>query len=88
VDSAWVSLAVFEHLLDAAKGLPCALFVFDEGEAHVAVAVIAEAYAGTYCDLGFGEEFFGEVDRAEAAVLLGDFCPGEHGGLGEIDGPA
>ena len=35
-----------QHLLDAAQRLAGALFVFDEGEADVAVAVVAEADAG------------------------------------------
>jgi hypothetical protein len=35
-----------EHLPDAAEGLAGAFFVFDEGEADVAAAVVAEADAG------------------------------------------
>ncbi len=35
-----------KHLLDAPQRLAGAFFVFDEGEADVAVAVVAEAEAG------------------------------------------
>ncbi len=35
-----------EHLLDPSYRLAGALFIFDQGEAHVAVAVVAEADAG------------------------------------------
>jgi hypothetical protein len=39
--------ALGEHLLDSPQRLAGALFVLDEGEADVVVAVVAEADAGT-----------------------------------------
>ena len=44
---------LIEHLLDAAEGLAGAFLIFDEGEADVAVAVVAEADAGADGDFGF-----------------------------------
>src|SRR5579863_5689110 len=41
-----------QHRFNPAEGLPRALFVLDESEADVVVAVVAEADAGT--DGGFG----------------------------------
>jgi hypothetical protein len=51
-------LAGFEHLFYAAEGLAGAFFVFDEGEADVAVAAFAEADAGADGGFGFEQEFF------------------------------
>ena len=57
--------ALREHLLDAAEGLAGALFVFDEGEADVVVAVVAEADAGADGGFGFDEQELRELERAE-----------------------
>ena len=62
-------------MLDAAQGLAGAFFVFDQGEADVVVAVLAEADAGADGGFGFEQEFLGELDGAEGAVLLGDLWP-------------
>jgi hypothetical protein len=51
-----------EHCLDAADGLPCALFVFDQAESYVSISVVAEANAGAYGYLRFIEEEFGELE--------------------------
>ncbi len=53
-----------EHLPNAAEGLSCSLFVFDEGEADVAVAVVAEADAGTDGYFGFCEQQLRKFERA------------------------
>ena len=53
-----------EHLLDAAEGLAGAFFVFDEGEADVLVAVLAEAYPRRHGHLGFVEQELRELERA------------------------
>ncbi len=45
--------ALRQHMLDAAEGLPCALFVFDQRKSYVVVAVVAEADAGAYGYFGF-----------------------------------
>ena len=45
-----------EHLLDAAQRLPRPLFVLNQREAHVAVAVFAEADARRHSDLGLGQQ--------------------------------
>ena len=44
-----------KHLLDPSDRLPCALFVLDERESYMAVAVVAEAYAGAYGYLGLSK---------------------------------
>lgn len=52
------------------------------------IAMLAEADTGTDCHFRLGKEFFGELDRAEVAVLLGNPSPGKHGGFGKLDRPA
>jgi hypothetical protein len=42
-DAPW---ALLQHCFDAAHRLPDAALVFDQGEAHVVIAVIAKADAG------------------------------------------
>jgi hypothetical protein len=66
-------------LLDAAERLAGPFLVFNEAEAHVAIAVVAEAYAGAYSYFGFGQQALGELQRAEVAVLLGDLGPARCG---------
>jgi len=55
------NLTFREHLLDASQGLAGALFVFDEAEYYVIVAVVAEAYAGAYGYFGFVQETLAEL---------------------------
>jgi hypothetical protein len=45
-----------EHLLNPSDRLPGALFVLDQAESYVAVAVVAEAYAGAYGYLRFRQQ--------------------------------
>ena len=54
-----------EHLLDAADGLSCSLFVFYEAESYVAVAVVAEAYSGGDGYFGFCQQQLAELQRAK-----------------------
>ena len=49
-------LSLGKHLLDAPERLPRAFFVFDEREAHVAVAVVAKADPRRDRGFGFGEQ--------------------------------
>ena len=46
-------------------------FIFDEREAHVAVAIVAEADARRDGDLRLREELLGKLERAQLAVGLG-----------------
>ena len=76
--------ALRQHPPDAADGLSCALFVFDQTEPYMAVAVVAEAYAR---DLrgrsGFCQQELRELKRAEVLIGFGDFGPDEHRCLGD-----
>src|SRR5438477_6174087 len=65
---------------EAAQRLPDTLLVFHQREAHVALAVLAEADAGRHRHLGLLDEELGELQRAEAAERLGNRRPHEHGG--------
>ena len=53
-----------KHLLDSPYCLPGALFVFDQGEADVVVAVVAEADAGGDGYFRFRQQELGELERA------------------------
>ena len=50
------ALGVLEHGLDAADGLTDARFILDQREAHIFVAVFAEADAGRDADLGLFQQ--------------------------------
>src|SRR5688572_3959348 len=58
------------QLLEAAQRLLDALLVLHEGEAHVALAVLAEADPGGHGDVRLLNQHLGELERADAAVLL------------------
>src|SRR5262245_10420408 len=77
-----------EHVLDAAHRLAQAMLVLDERDAHVIVAVVAEADAGGDGDLRALEQALGELDRAEAGVGFRDLRPEVHRGLRHLDHPA
>ncbi len=64
------------------------MFVFNEREAHVVVAVVAEADARRHCHLGVEQQLLGELQRLHLGVGLGDRRPDEHGGLGRLHLPA
>src|SRR5436190_12601003 len=61
-----------EHVADAARRLAQAMLVLDQRDAHVVVAVVAEADAGRHGDLRLGQQPLGELDRAELGVVVGD----------------
>jgi hypothetical protein len=63
-------LALRKHRLDAAQGLAGALFILDERETHMRVAVVAEADAGRDGGLRFVQQELGKFERAELAVVL------------------
>ena len=77
-----------QHLLNSPERLPRAFFVFDQREADVRVAVVAEADAGAYGYLRLRQKALGKLQGAEASILLGDLGPDEHRGLGHGDLPA
>src|SRR3546814_1871741 len=53
VDAPMVDAQGLEKCLDVVHGLARAMLVLDPAEAHEALAVLAEADAGSYRDLGF-----------------------------------
>src|SRR5262245_42804687 len=67
-----------ERFLDAADGLPGPMLVLDEREAHVVIAVLAEADARRHGDLGVSQQELAELERAERLVLVGNLGPHEH----------
>ena len=69
-----------EEALDVAGGLADAVLVLDQRDAHVVVAVLAEADARRDRDVGVLDQQLGELQRAELAERLGDRRPGEHRG--------
>jgi hypothetical protein len=60
-DCGFLHAVALEHLAHAAESLAGAFFVFDEGEADVGVAELAETDAGGDGYLGFAQEAGGEV---------------------------
>src|SRR6266545_4889741 len=68
--------------LEAAQGLFDALLVLDQGEADIALAVLAEADAGRDRHLALLDLHLGELERAHDPVVVWDGRPDEHGGLG------
>src|SRR5439155_20341133 len=82
------TVALFQKALDAARRLPDALLVLDEGNAHIAFALIAEADARTDRHLRFGKQPLREFQRPHRAELFGNRSPGEHAGLRRRDLPA
>ena len=70
--------AIAARRLEAAQGLPDAVLVLDEGEADVALAVLAEADARRDRDLALLDQHLGELERAHGAERVGDGRPHEH----------
>ena len=58
-------VGAFEEALDAARGLADALLVLDQREAHIIVAVLAEADARRDRDIGLLDQQLGEFEAAE-----------------------
>src|SRR6266571_5268075 len=76
------------QVLEAPQRLANPLLVLDEGEAHVALTVLAEADARRDGHLRVLDEELGEFERAHRAEGLGDRRPHEHRPLGLGDRPA
>src|SRR5205814_1520048 len=77
-----------EHPPDRARRLRDALLVLDEREAHVAVAALAEADAGTDRHVRLLREAQGELERAGGAQRLRNRRPDEHRPARRLDLPA
>ena len=69
-----------EEAADIACGLADTLFVFDQRDAHIALAVFAEADAGRDRDVGLLDQQLRELDAAEAGERFRDRRPGKHRG--------
>src|SRR5438132_2476769 len=78
----------FERLLDAANRLSRTVFVLDETEADVFVAVLAEPDARRHGDLTVVQEQLGEFQRSHGAVRVRDAGPDEHGRQGRFNLPS
>src|SRR2546430_16338402 len=78
----------FERLLDAANRLSRTVFILDETEADVLVAVLAEPDARRHGDLRLVQEQLGEFQRSHGAVRVRDAGPDKHGSQGLLDIPA
>src|SRR5437016_10141186 len=78
----------FKRLLDAANRLSRTVFVLDETEADVLVAVLAEPDARRHVDLRLVQEQLGEFQRSHGAVRVRDAGPDKHGRQGLFDLPA
>ena len=62
--------------------------VLDHREAHVVVAVLAEADARRHRDLRLREQLLRELERAQLAIRLGNLRPHVHRRLRDVDHPA
>src|SRR5262249_55571690 len=71
-----------------AGGLADALLVLDQRDAYEPFAMLAEADAGGYRELGLLDQQRRKVDRADRLERLRQRCPGEHRGLRRWDVPA
>ncbi len=75
--------------INLAEGLFNALFVFDEGDADITLAVGAETSAGSDGDVGIFEKAEAKIEGTlSLEVLVGDLGPDEHAGAGGFDIPA
>src|SRR5690606_10540397 len=77
-----------EGLANAPQGLPDPLLVLDQREAHMGVAVVAEADAGRNGDLGLVQQLLRELERSHGLVGIGDLGPDVHRGPGQVHLPA
>src|SRR5438105_1654022 len=74
-------LLLLQVLLDVLRRLRDAFLGFDEREAHVTLALFAEADARRQADLGLDDELLAELERAHSRHLGRDLPPGEHRSL-------
>src|SRR5581483_5142666 len=77
-----------ERLPDAANRLSRAVLVLDQREAHVRVAVLAEADARGHGDLRLAQQMLRELEGAHRLERVRDLRPDEHGRLRLRDVPA
>src|ERR1700674_3225818 len=68
-----------EEAAHAAGALADALLVLDERDAHIALAVLAEADARCHRHLRLLDQELGELHRAAGSEALRHRRPGEHG---------
>src|SRR6185437_1345727 len=73
-------IAPRQEELDVARRLTQSLSVFDERDADIAFAVLAESDARRHRDIGLLEQQLGESQAAHLAEALGQRRPGEHAG--------
>src|SRR5450756_2434708 len=73
--------AAFKEAAHAAGGLADSLLVFHHGDAHIALAVLAEGDPRRHHHPGFLHHQGRELHAADAAERLGQRRPGEHRGL-------
>src|SRR4051794_40531394 len=72
---------LLEELTDGARGLSQAVIVFDQREAHKALAQRAEPNPGGNSHLSLLQQELAKFQRAEAPIALRDGSPQEHGAL-------
>src|SRR3954451_2802307 len=65
----------FKKTAKIAGGLANALLVLDEGDAHVILAIFAEATARRHCNRCLLHQKLGELHAAEGAKRFGDCRP-------------
>ena len=80
--------ALGEERLHPARRLADAMLVLDQGDAHIALALLAEADAGADRDSRLGEQTLGKFHRAHRPIGFGDRHPGEHARLRRRNVPA
>ena len=80
--------AGLQERADVADRLAQPVGVLHQGDAHKALAVLAEAQAGGDRDLGAGQQQLAELDAAELGEARRDRRPGEHRAVGAGHVPA
>src|SRR5215471_17440738 len=77
-----------EETSDSARRLTDALLVLDQREAHIVIAVLAEANARRNRDVGLLDQKLRELEAAQMAEALRHRRPREHRGARLVDRPA
>src|SRR6185295_9114521 len=70
-------VSAFKETADVARCLAHTLLVFDQGDAHVILALLAEADARRHREVGLLDEQLREFERAERPELFRYRRPGE-----------
>src|ERR1700709_2682683 len=73
--------AAFKEAAHAAGGLADTLLIFDHGDAHITLAVLAEGDPGRHHHTGFLHHQGGKLHAADVAESLRQRRPGEHRGF-------